>query len=223
MCWFKRHRATGILISSNAARLTLLWCFCVGIIYGLASYPGSWILLILKLFKIEWVISVIYIGNAISLCLYPLAGYLADNAVGRYKMIVRSLQILIIAVVLTILPLIAFTVLAFTSNATNVVGYIGLFATPIFLYFAMNHSFIGFNANVIQFGMEQLHDSPADHQSLFIYWYVSCTDFNSAALEYYEQNFKYYWYGHVYNSFAIFCNNCSIFVCGISQKEFVSC
>ncbi len=171
-CWFKRHRATGISISSNAARLTLLWYFCVGIIYGLTSNPGSRIFQFLKLFKIEWVISVIYIGNAISLCLYPLAGYLADNVVGRYKMIVRSLQILIITVVLTILPLIAFTVVAFTSNATNVVGYIGIIVTAIFLYFAMNVSFIGFNANVIQFGMEQLHDSPADHQSLFIYWYV---------------------------------------------------
>ena len=29
-----------------------------------------------------------------------------------------------------------------------------------------------FNANIIQFGVDQLQDSPADHQSLFIYWYV---------------------------------------------------
>ena len=29
-----------------------------------------------------------------------------------------------------------------------------------------------FNASVIQFGVDQLQDSPADHQSLFIYWYV---------------------------------------------------
>ena len=28
-----------------------------------------------------------------------------------------------------------------------------------------------FNANIIQFGMDQLHDSPRDHQSLFIHWY----------------------------------------------------
>ena len=29
-----------------------------------------------------------------------------------------------------------------------------------------------FNANIIQFGVDQLQDSPADHQSLYIYWYV---------------------------------------------------
>ena len=29
-----------------------------------------------------------------------------------------------------------------------------------------------FNANIIQFGVDQLQDSPADHQSLHIYWYV---------------------------------------------------
>ena len=37
----------------------------------------------------------------------------------------------------------------------------------------MTVGFVGFNANIIQFGMDQLHDSPMDHQSLFIHWYVS--------------------------------------------------
>ena len=31
---------------------------------------------------------------------------------------------------------------------------------------------IGFNANALPFGMDQLHDSPGDHQCLFIHWYV---------------------------------------------------
>ncbi len=80
--WFRRYRVTDIVISSNAARLTLLWCFCVGIIYGVASNPGSLILRLLKSVGIKWV-SLIYIWKAICLCFYPLAGYLADNVVGR--------------------------------------------------------------------------------------------------------------------------------------------
>ena len=32
--------------------------------------------------------------------------------------------------------------------------------------------FIGFTANVIQFGMDQLHDSPGEDRTLFIHWYV---------------------------------------------------
>ena len=31
--------------------------------------------------------------------------------------------------------------------------------------------FVGFNANIIQFGIDQLHESPADHQSLLIHWH----------------------------------------------------
>ena len=33
-------------------------------------------------------------------------------------------------------------------------------------------SLVMFNANIIQFGVDQLQDSPADHQSLFIHWYI---------------------------------------------------
>ena len=32
--------------------------------------------------------------------------------------------------------------------------------------------FICVNANIIPFGVDQLHDSPAEHQSLFIHWNV---------------------------------------------------
>ena len=32
--------------------------------------------------------------------------------------------------------------------------------------------FICGNANIIPFGVDQLHDSPAEHQSLFIHWNV---------------------------------------------------
>ncbi len=63
----------------------------------------------------------------------------------------------------------------FATGQQNVgcdVGIIGIFTVPILFYIAINISFIGFNANIIQFGMDQLHDSPAEHQSLFIYWYV---------------------------------------------------
>ena len=33
-------------------------------------------------------------------------------------------------------------------------------------------SIVAFNANVIQFGLDQLHDSPTEHLVLFIHWYV---------------------------------------------------
>ena len=33
-------------------------------------------------------------------------------------------------------------------------------------------SIVAFSANVIQFGFDQLHDSPADSSTLYIHWYV---------------------------------------------------
>ena len=48
------------------------------------------------LFKLDLVvvIPVTFVCSAIILWFYPLAGYLADNKIGRYKAIIRSLQIL---------------------------------------------------------------------------------------------------------------------------------
>ncbi len=132
-------------------------------------------------------LTIIYIGDAISLCFYPLAGYLADNVLGRYKIIKASLIIFIFACIVALIP-IAVSIVLFTANPEwgcdptlfasgqqNVgcdIGFIGLIVVPVLFYIAINISFIGFNANIIQFGMDQLHDSPAEHQSLFIYWYV---------------------------------------------------
>ena len=39
----------------------------------------------------------------------------------------------------------------------------------VFLFFS---SIAAFNANVVQFGLDQLHDSPTEHLVLYIHWYV---------------------------------------------------
>ncbi len=177
--WIKgarRIRRGGVCIGSKAAWLTLIWCCCIGITYGLASNPSNGVFQLAGVFIVA-----IYVVNSIFLCFYPLAGYLADNVVGKYKMIIRSLQLLIIAVLVSIVPTAIFMALFLTGQFTGFneiassigkAGYIGLIVVSLLFYLAMNISFIEFNANVIQFGMEQLHDSPVHHQSLFIYWYV---------------------------------------------------
>lgn len=121
----------------------------------------------------------VYIINAISLCFYPLAGYLADNVIGQHKMITRSLLLLVIALIVVILLTIVIgsilLVIALSVNNNDwveVTGVIGIIMLCVIFYIVMKVSFVGFNANVIQFGMEQLHDSPTDHQSIYIYLYV---------------------------------------------------
>ncbi len=176
----KQLRSNNWCVSSKAALITLMWSFYIGIAYGLVSNPSG------VLLETQWILSVIYIGDAISLCFYPLAGYLADNVLGRYKIIIASLIIFIFAFIVALIPVAVSIVLftnpewgcdptLFASGQQNVgcdVGFIGLIVVPGLFYIAINISFIGFNANIIQFGMDQLHDSPAEHQSLFIYWYV---------------------------------------------------
>ncbi len=55
----------------------------------------------------------IYIGDAISLCFYPLSGYLADNVLERYKiMITRIIFFYIIACIVTIITVIISVVIA---------------------------------------------------------------------------------------------------------------
>ncbi len=165
--WIKgarRIRRGGVCIGSKAAWFTLIWCCCIGITYGLVSNPSNGIFQLIGVYMVA-----LYVVNSIFLCFYPLAGYLADNVVGKYKMIIRSLQLLLIAILVSIVPTAIFMALFITGQFA---GFVGVIVVAVLFYLAMNISFIGFNANVIQFGMEQLHDSPVHHQSLFIYWYV---------------------------------------------------
>ena len=68
---------------------------------------------------------------------------MADIKFGRYKTVVASLVIVAVSIA--------------TCGALGLSFYIGL---------------VGFSANVIQFGMDQLHDSPGEDRTLFIHWYV---------------------------------------------------
>ena len=136
----------------------------MGLIYGLGYIPANY----MSLTGI-FITTLIYIGNGILLCFYPLAGFLADNMFGRYKMVIKSLYAILITVmgisILTgaiLVPIFQF--LSVDCRYTMVAGAI--------LLLLCVSSFVGFNANVIQFGMDQLYDSPGDHQSLFIHWFV---------------------------------------------------
>ena len=55
---------------------------------------------------------------------------------------------------------------------------------------------IGFTANVVQFGMDQLHDSPGEERTLFIHWYV-WTYYGSIVVGQFSwsSGFSVYYYG----------------------------
>ena len=119
--------------------------------------------------------SLLYAFKSLVLVFYPLAGFLSDKKYGRFKMITRSSQFFLLNIFLGI-----------TFCAILMTGFLLSFDMPtLFIFFScllgvvlfpvlvpIIASLVMFNANIIQFGVDQLQDSPADHQSLFIYWYV---------------------------------------------------
>ena len=165
--WMKRYRNTSKCITSKSGLISLVWSFAVGTIYGIAYQPSNFMFMFRG--RIGMVMPLAFGCSAIILCFYPLAGFLADNKIGRYKTIIRSLQILFgcfIIGIISILP--SALLLVYGGDA----GIIGIIVFPVLIFFPTTTGFVGFNANLIQFGMDQLHDSPMDHQSLFIHWYV---------------------------------------------------
>ena len=88
--------------------------------------------------------------------------------------------------------------LAFSYPLTMIVQIVLILSIPFFLgivtvtvMVVIVGSFVAFSTNVIQFGLDQLHDASTDDSVLYIHWYVStyylgmslvklCTSFLSA-------------------------------------------
>ena len=175
--WSRRSCKPNICVTSKAAILTLVWSFGVSTMYELIYQPSNWLSHYSDLYfsrdqRFSY-IPILYALNAIVLSFYPLAGFLADNRFGRYKTITRSLQVVLVFIAIAVPFLTVF--LAFLSSKRSDIIDIGVTGTrtvSFLIFFPVTVGFIGFNSNVIQFGMDQLYDSPADNQNLFIQWYV---------------------------------------------------
>jgi peptide/histidine transporter 3/4 len=114
-----------------------------------------------------------YLGafsDIVSYSFFPLAGFLADVRYGRYKTILSSLYLVLVsmAIFLLIVGPLAAVVFATSGLIASVLLYI---SGSIFILLFYT-GFVGFLANVIPFGMDQLYDSPGDDRTLFIHWYM---------------------------------------------------
>ena len=169
--WFiQRYRTTRKCISSRSALLILLWSFLLGLWNGVAFNPD--------LYLQTFVNNVTLVGYgiiAVIFCFFPLAEFLADTRFGRYKTVVRSLFFILISIPLTFVVVLALlTIINIHVESRAVFLFLTVllslfaFALTILTYIGV----VGFTANVIQFGMDQLHDSPGEDRTLFIHWYV---------------------------------------------------
>ena len=165
----RRYRSTRKCVSSKAALLILVWSFVIGLLGGMMLNPE----IITTTFFNYFLQLLIYGSIAFVTCFFPLAGISADIRFGRYKTIITSIYVVLLSLFLLILSSILGGLLVFDDNIKPFITIFSLFSvcgglSLIILYTGL----IGFTANVVQFGMDQLHDSPGEDRTLFIHWYV---------------------------------------------------
>ena len=172
------------LWSSKPAHFILVWNFVVSI--GLLCFfdPSLYTTVFNDLdmnLIIQWVS---YGASAVLLLFYPLAGYLADIRWGRHKTVINSLCFIfwspMLATVLgglaTVgsIPIMFFVVDSLSTIQIITLVVLGLvFGLAVFLrILLLLCSLVAFSANVIQYGMDQLHDAPSEDSVLYIHWYL---------------------------------------------------
>ena len=180
------------LWSSKAALLILLWNLIIS--FSLMSFfdPS---LYSNAIDSDSFTYGLCYGISSFFLLFYPLAGYLADIKWGRHKTVVNSLYLVFLIPITLVmvggLAFIAFIpILGPSERKTEMIisiitvvviclafGISAVSGTLLFLC-----SLVTFSANVIQYGMDQLHDVPTDDSVLYIHWYVWTTFVGSALI-----------------------------------------
>ena len=171
-----------ICLRTKSAILILFWSFLAGVFHWLCTDPFSVIARFTKhnIKRDIFIVGGVFIFYAILQLFYPLAGLLADVRYGRYKCVVGSLWSFVGGSV--VLYVVGFTVgysPTYLKLGDHLWSYavlavmLAVFAIPAIVgSFLFISSIVAFNANVIQFGLDQLHDSPTQHLVLYIHWYV---------------------------------------------------
>ena len=152
-----------VFVTSKSAIIILIWNFVINLPYGFLMIPNSYF---------QEFNSIIAIGIsgfiAITLLFAPLAGFLADVKFGRYKTVLASVFIILIAITCL---LICAIVLKVGSTKVYYVAFYILLSTSVLLYLI---GYIGYLANIFQFAMDQLRDAPSQDSVLFLHWHFWC-------------------------------------------------
>ena len=149
-------------VKTRGAILVLVWNYCITITYHFLISNGGRILDIKTLIeRNKFCIGIILIGMGI---FYPLAGWLADVHFGRYKTLRCSVWITWIGIMLTT------TMVIITKFHENTETVISKAIVPCYLVMVVGFS--GFQANIVQFGVDQLIDASSEEIRAFLMWYI---------------------------------------------------
>ena len=168
----QRYRKTRKCITSRSAIIVLIWSFFMSLIHVTTIHVSYY--QFPAVLNVQYYLIVVTIVSALINLLYPISGLLADLKLGRYKTIVSSIWMVVISTPLILIGSgLLITALDFGEERKT---YVILITTGSILAITglliLLCSIIAFGANVIQLGLDQLHDSPAEDQIIFIQWYM---------------------------------------------------
>ena len=149
--------------------MILLWNTLVGMTYGVALLAPAGLIFEAAFSEVPlWILLNIYLGAhcliGLVQMLYPIGGLLADVQCGRYRIITLSLFTIWCGSLLTIVTGVTYSI-APGITYIEVIG--GALALLVFVI-----GFSGFQANIVQFGLDQLLDASSEELSLFLHWLV---------------------------------------------------
>ena len=118
-----------------------------------------------------------FIMVAVLMIFYPLSGFIADVCCGRFKTIILSQTLLTLSFTLLGIVAIMLRNKIDTTHQINIllpsdrleVTILLLFITASVLFSA---GMVGYQANFIQFGLDQLQDDPSQYLALFVHYAV---------------------------------------------------
>ena len=167
-------------IPSKGALLVLFWTLIVGAIYktvtsGFTVAVHTYLSLSqsdvhANIVEVKAVFG-IHLIFALASIFYPLAGFIADICVGRHKVVIISLLLLLCGFVsFSIGSALYFSKIIETHRDTVTKG-VKQFAAVVIIGFLLTFvGFSGYQSNYIQLGLDQLQDAPSHSLGLFVHF-----------------------------------------------------
>ena len=177
-------------VKSKAALLVLCWNTLITIVVGYVLEYGSVLATAadfepLYVDKFQTYAPIIFGFFAFLYLFYHVAGCLADIKCGRYKTITNSLWFTIWSGVFTssgtiIIACYYYKIILLQKVNVIVLFAVGFGSSTLIGIILLFSSYISFNANVIQFGIDQLCDLPSEDSVLFVHWFVFTSHLGAA-------------------------------------------
>lgn len=161
------------LLKSRGALLVLVWNLLIFSYQATALSTIVDLLIVPRVSKTyPWifVLATILLQECLPNLIYPVAGWIADARVGRYKVIRASLWIMWIgSLLLAIEKAISYILTYAEDEPMKPPVILNIFVVVVYVINSVGIA--GFQANLIPFGVDQMEDGSSDEYSAFIHWY----------------------------------------------------